>query len=286
MSVTAHSAPNKVATVIETVRDAILEGGIELPPAPQVAVELSDIGPDDGHGAARISQLVQRDAVLAGQVIRIANSAAAAACNPVVTVQQAIVRLGIFEVRAIAFTLAMRQGLFGCARHAGELDALWRMSAGTACCSRELARIRRRNVESAYLAGLVYRLGRALALHEVGRIEQQRGITLDPTQSLQLADELEVMLGVRLALAWHLPAAALAAIAHWRAPEAGGEFVEVASRVRLAHAMAQQLLFPSEMPPTAGVERADLARLNIYPEDLEELCRPDGRLQQLIESQV
>ena len=59
--------------------------------------------------AAELAQLIQRDIALAGQVMRVANSALYARRIPVVTLPQAIAWLGIREIRNIAFAVA-RQG--------------------------------------------------------------------------------------------------------------------------------------------------------------------------------
>ena len=86
--------------------------------------------------AADLARLIQRDIALAGQVMRVANSAVYARRNPVVTLPQAIAWLGIREVRNIAFAVALKGQVFNSAYFRHEMADLWRESVITRCSRR------------------------------------------------------------------------------------------------------------------------------------------------------
>src|SRR6185295_5968054 len=169
-------------------------------------------------GAADLARLIQRDMALASQVMRVANSAVYARRNPVVTLPQAIAWVGIREVRNIAFAVALKGQVFASAYFRAEVTDLWRESVITALFAQEIARLKRRNVESAYLCGLLHRVGMAVILSRVGSAVIKNKVTPEAGQVLQLAARHEARVGTLLAISWSLPPAVSAAIEHWSNP--------------------------------------------------------------------
>jgi len=206
---------------------AMSDESLELPPPPEVANEVMRLtrgdAAADGAGDAssqQLAALIQRDVALAGQVMRVANSALYARRTPVVTLSQAIGWLGIREVRNIAFAVAVQGQVFTSSYFRREMADLWRESVITALFAQEIARLKRRNVESAYLCGLLHRAGMAVILNRVGAAALKHRITPDPVAVMSAAARQEARVGTHLAIAWGLPPAVSAAIAHWRNPVA------------------------------------------------------------------
>jgi HD-like signal output (HDOD) protein len=102
----------------QLITAAIAEGSLDLPPPPEVASEVMRLTHGDAANdaadtsAAELARLIQRDLALAGQVMRVANSALYARRTPVVSLPQAIAWLGIREVRNIAFAVAVQSQVF------------------------------------------------------------------------------------------------------------------------------------------------------------------------------
>src|SRR6186713_2863151 len=179
-----HSSAQTASDDINRIlHEAMADESIELPPPPQVVAEVMRLTRGDAageenadSGAADLARLIQRDMALAGQVMRVANSAVYARRNPVVTLPQAIAWLGIREVRNIAFAVALKGQVFSSAYFRNEVTDLWRESVITALFAQEIARLKRRNVESAYLCGLLHRVGMAVILHNVGAAVIKNGL--------------------------------------------------------------------------------------------------------------
>src|SRR6185295_7483015 len=204
---------------------AMAEGTLELPQPPQIASEvmrltrgdaISDAAAD--ASAAELARLIQRDVALAGHVMRVANSALYARRTPVVTLPQAIAWLGIREIRNIAFAVAVQGQVFNSSYFRNEMTDLWRESVITALFAQEIARLKRRNVESAYLCGLLHRVGMAVILNRIGAALLKHKLTPEAGQVLQLAARHEARVGTLLAISWSLPPAVSAAISHWSNP--------------------------------------------------------------------
>jgi HD-like signal output (HDOD) protein len=258
---------------------AIAEGTLDLPPPPQIASEVMRLTRGDAvtgeagdTSAAELAQLIQRDVALAGQVMRVANSALYARRTPVVTLPQAIAWLGIREIRNIAFAVAVQGQVFNSAYFNQSMNELWRESVITGLFAQEIARLKRRNVESAYLCGLLHRIGMAVILSRVGSAVVKHGISPRPAQVLQLAARHESRVGTHLAIAWNLPPTVSAAITFWRDPRAADVSRTEVMEVALARQISDELRNPGaggELPDSMlGPVSAWMDELSIYPDEL------------------
>src|SRR5262245_41667149 len=258
---------------------AIAEGTLDLPPPPQIAAEVMRLTRGDAvngglgdSSAAELAQLIQRDVALAGQVMRVSNSALYARRTPVVTLPQAIAWLGIREIRNIAFAVAVQGQVFNSSYFRNEMADLWRESVITALFAQEIARLKRRNVESAYLCGLLHRVGMAVILSRVGSAVIKNKVTPEAGQVLQLAARHEARVGTLLAISWSLPPAVSAAVTYWANPPgaemARAEVMEVA----LARQISDELRTPGvggELPDSMlGPVSRWMDELSIYPDEL------------------
>jgi HD-like signal output (HDOD) protein len=258
---------------------AIADDSLELPPPPEVANEVMRLTRGDAiaDGAAdasstQLAALIQRDVALAGQVMRVANSALYARRTPVVTLSQAIAWLGIREIRNIAFAAAVQGQVFTSTSFRREMADLWRESVITALFAQEIARLKRRNVESAYLCGLLHRAGMAVILNRVGAAVVKHKLSPDPLVVLQAAQRQEARVGTHLAIAWGLPPSVSAAIAHWRDPEAAELAKLEVMEVALARQVSDELRTPGlggELPESMlGPASTWMDALAIFPEEL------------------
>jgi HD-like signal output (HDOD) protein len=258
---------------------AMADESLELPPPPQVAVEVTrltraDESDDDdvSANAAELAKLIQRDVALAGQVMRVANSALYARRTPVVTLPQAIAWLGMREVRSIAYAVAVQGQLFASSYFRKEMTELWRESIITALFAQEVARLKRRNVESAYLCGLLHRVGMAIVLSRVGSAALTNRLSPDPQSVLQLAARHEARVGVQLAQSWSLPPAVTTTVAHWADPLGAKEFRIQVMEVALARQISDELRTPGaggELPDSMlGPVSKWMDELSIYPDEL------------------
>jgi len=276
MNATLQSSNDQVERLLTA---AVSTDSLELPPPPQIAAEImrltrGEAGGDAGAdaSAAQLAQLIQRDLSLAGQVMRVANSALYARRTPVVTLPQAIAWLGIREIRNIAFAVAIHGQVYNTTYFRHEMADLWRESVTTALFAQEVARLKRRNVESAYLCGLLHRVGMAVILNRAGAAAIKHGINPEPGQILSLAARHESRVGTHVSIAWSLPPAVAAAIAHWRnPPDAELSRTEV-MEVALARQISDEMRTPGvggELPDSMlGPVSRWMDELSIYPDEL------------------
>src|ERR1700730_18659181 len=191
------SAPNSQAA-----RDYLRESAGSpqtIAPLPRVCAQLAELTAQQATDAAQLARLIQSDPSLAGEIMRVANSPALRPRTAIVSLQQAVSWLGVAEVGNIAMGVMLRREAW--------LAALW---------SKEIARERRKHVESAFLAALMHRTGAALAMKILARFEFERRMSLDRDTFGHLIAEFETAFGRLLMDNWLLPKDVQDGASDWR----------------------------------------------------------------------
>ena len=264
---------------------------IELPPLSTVALEVgrlasNTVAPDS---ATALSNIVRRDVALAAQIIRVANSALYSPRLPIVSLSQAITRLGMNEIRNICFSFALRTDLFAAGgNNAGGGEAafasLWRESLATACFAQEIARLKRRDVEGAYLCGLMHRVGLVVMLWRL--VRSSGGEQVSAAQLAQFAAAgSEALVGGRLAKSWQLPPGVCATVAHWRTPAAApANFRLLLMQIVSARALTAQLDADDNLTPAlCGLDPQWLEALSLYPDNVQFLLSRRPNIRSVVE---
>ncbi len=294
-----HSSPRTAATddLDRVLHAAMADDSLDLPPPPQVVTEILRLTRGEGVEAdgtdastSELAKLIQRDVALAGQIMRVANSALYARRTPVTTLPQAITWLGMREIRNIAFAVAVQGQVFSSAYFRGEMTELWRESMITALFAQEIARLKRRNAASAYLCGLLHRAGMAVLLSRAGSAVVRHNLTPDSREVMRLAAHHEARVGTHLAIAWALPSAAAETIAHWRNPPAAELARLDVMEVALARQISDELRTPGaggELPDSMlGPVSSWMDELGVYPADLFSLMAQRAAIYATAESFV
>jgi HD-like signal output (HDOD) protein len=134
----------------------------EVPPFRPVAVQLLNLVSDASQPLARVVSLLRTDAVLTGEVLRLANSPLLGCRSEIKNILQALAFLGMERINSLIITTAMR-GLVG--PSSGNLArACWRHNLATAMICERMAPSLRLGQERGYMAGLIHDLGRLALL--------------------------------------------------------------------------------------------------------------------------
>jgi putative nucleotidyltransferase with HDIG domain len=254
---------------IRTWLEAQLEREVDLPMLPESAVRVIALCDDDDANARDLEQVLERDPSLAAFVLRVANSAAYAAAEPIASLQQAASRLGMSTVRNIALTASLHGRVFDVPGHSKTVHDIWVHCAVTGVFAREIARKLRRNVEAAFLCGLIHDVGRPIVLQTALRVPREHG-TLDVAQIQAAMDAYHEQVGAQLAGAWGLADWTAAAVAHHHDPERAAPHEYEARITRLADLLAHWALVPGSGPEDFPVDDPVIVALNLYPEDVDE----------------
>lgn len=223
--------------------ERFLNENLELPILPEAATQIIALCQDPDADAHDIQAALERDPSLSSHVLRIANSAMFAPVEPIVSLKQAVSRLGMTTIRNLALAVSLQGRLFCSKQHEELTRRMWAHSALAAVFARDLARRLRKNGEMAFLWGLMHDVGRPLVLQAAIERPELLAVEGEGGQLLEAAmDAFHARVGARLVQAWGLPYPIAAVIAAHHEPETGGEHARDARITRLADLLAHWAL--------------------------------------------
>lgn len=218
--------------------------------------------------AEEIAKAIKQDSAMAIKILRLANSVAFARGQIVDTVDKAVARLGVSEIRQAMLNLNVIKH-FGATNLCGRVNIgqFWEHSIGCGIIAAQIAtRCAPEEVDTAFTMGLVHDLGRLLFMQELGdtyeqvlETAEQLGLPLEHVESrLLMVSHAEVM--DRLLHAWHFPKELIDPVVFHHLPLADirhmaakrfHEVVTLALADRLCHALligdsGNRVLYPIE----------------------------------------
>jgi HD-like signal output (HDOD) protein len=259
------------AQLRRTIESRLDQGRIELPVLPEVAQKVVAATSSDNADVRQLATLVTRDQAMAAHVLRMANSAQLGTGIKIVSLQQALARLGMQRIRQIALQIACQGSVFIVPGRMLEVRRLFRHALATAFLSQEIARLRRKNVEEAYLAGLFHAVGKPILLQLISKLEKQDGRSYAANQTEAIVADLHPRTGALLMQQWGLPATLQLAVLHHAAPDQAGEAGDAAMMTNFGADLARFALDPASIQVESIRQHPMLTQLNFYPEDLEAL---------------
>lgn len=267
----------------QRLAEELLGGDLSLPLLPEAAVRVIEACRTSNCDARQVAEIVQRDPSLASNVLRIANSALYSPTEPIVSLSQAVSRLGLAALSSIAVSVVVRGELFVAPRRERQLRELWHHSAVVAAWARAIARSRRRNVEGALLAGLLHDTGRAVVSTAIAGLEELAACRFAPDLEADWSDQHHAEVGARLVESWRLPNWACAAALFHHDPLAAEAHVEEVATVYVADQLAHWSLAGDEARVEALRNDPVLSRLSLYSDELEPLLAAREEVEQVAE---
>ena len=265
---TFSASSESVASVVEA---CIKDGQLEVPMLPKVTGRVVALSNDPDSDASQLAKLIQSDQSLAGHVMRIANSAAYSSQSSMVSLQQAITRLGMNLISEIALSASIGAKMLNTPGFETHVDEIWRHALATALWSKEIARIIRRNVEATFLCGLLHSIGRPVTLQYVVEIASDQGVSMSREQVLELEDRYQQRVGTVVANRWEMPAVVCEAIRHFGDYKNASQGQEQCKIVCAAAEFATHMLFPDRLTDEMLVTLPVLADLNLYQDEVKQL---------------
>jgi putative nucleotidyltransferase with HDIG domain len=262
-----------------------LDEEVELPILPEASARIMALCEDEKADARAIESVLERDPSLASHVLRVANSSAYAPKESIVSLQQAVSRLGLATLRNIVLGISLQGRVFKVPGHQARVRAIWIHCAVAAAFAREIARTLRRNVEGAFLCGLLHDVGRPIVLQATVDALAHRTKDPLPVPLLETAmGEFHEEIAERMAQAWKLADWAVAVVAHHHDPSKAAPFEEEARITQLADLLSYWALDDSRSPDDFETQAPVIEALNLYPEDVDALLAYRGKALEFAEA--
>lgn len=273
----------QIAAVLET---RIKSGKLDVPMLPETASKVVTLSQDPESDAAQLAQLIQSDQSLAGHVMRIANSAAYSPNTSLVSLQQAITRLGLSLISDIALAASISSKMFRAPGYEKYLDSTWRHALATALWSKEVARAARRNVEASFLCGLLHSIGRPVALQECLEACNKQGIQLDEASVLSLVERYQQATGLAVVEKWEMPKVVCEVIRNIDNQDLSGSVVEQAASVHCGAKFATHMLHPENLSRDDLCAHPVLSDINLYNDEVNKLLEKQDAIKGTMESML
>jgi len=224
-----------------------------LPSPTGVGLAILELTRGEDYSMGDVTRVIQTDPALTGRILRIANSAASSPTQPITSVSQAAMRLGVRSVRNVALGFSLVSGNRSGECRSFDYERYWAHSLAVAVAAQVLAEETRGVTPTdAFTCGLLSDIG-SLALASIHperytevlrRANEQDGSLL--LAERELLDIDHVQLGCALLSEWGLPESFAHALgtADTREPEPAPspEAERLARLLRQALALAPRIL--------------------------------------------
>jgi HD-like signal output (HDOD) protein len=267
------------------IGERLAAGKLTIPLLPTVAAAVIGVVNDPKADMGTLADTIRNDQALAGHVMKFANSPLLRGGAPIVSLQQAITRLGMRQIADVAFAACMGPKLFKAQVYAGFIDVIWNESLATALWSREIARSLRRNVEVSFLCGLLHQIGKPVVLQAVQEVLGPAVSAAPGSAEVTVLLELHATsAGLEVASKWRLPELVAETIGHVRDFRCAPRNPELVAVVAAARAFATLSL--QGATPDAGLlaESPEMAEINLYPADIERLLQQAGMVRETLKA--
>ena len=174
------SALPEMGSLDALLRQVIFEGFVEVPMLPEVANRALSLAQDPQASAGQMAALIEGDQFLAGHVMRIAKSVAYTPLSNLVSLQQAVARLGMNVISEITLTAVVGAKLFNTPGYEDYVEFNWQHALATSLWCKEIARKAGINAEVSFLAGLLHSIGRPAVLQTLLDIARQQNNEVVP----------------------------------------------------------------------------------------------------------
>ncbi len=215
-----------VATIVDSTGIlARIEGINSLPTPPLVFSQINRVISDPNASAYDIAAIVSEDQAIAARVLRMVNSAFYGLHQPVASIRQAIVILGMDALRTLVLSAVIVDAFAGSPFEREYQDTVWRHSLATATAARVIVRSRFtagviRTCEEGFSAGLLHDIGKTILACYLPdqrakiRSHPDYGFVEDRLVERDAIGVTHEMIGAYLAERWQLPLVLRMAILH------------------------------------------------------------------------
>ena len=262
----------KIARYLDTL---VSERKIEVPMLPDVASRVLALSNDPHSDAAQLAKLIQGDQALAGHVMRIANSAAYTPNASMVSLQQAIARLGMGVITEISLVASLNSKMFDAPSFEGRIADIWSHALCTALWGKEVARVSKKNVEASFLCGLLHSIGRPVVLQSISEYSREHKLTLIHDEALWLEQAYHVPFGVVVVSKWDMPLIVQESVEHYQNYAQSQRSAEQAMVINAASKLATEMCETQEHDYDEVLNGQVFADLNLYEDDIETLKHKD-----------
>lgn len=282
--VSAGDAPNKVReqAILQRLRDQCDNGRFDvrsLPRMPTVLPQLMRAMKNDQLSGAQLADLIKRDPVLVGEVMRVTGSVTYRTAHPIGSLQHAVVLLGQIGLRHVVTSYVMKPILMASAGANGQIvgQRLWDHAER---CGHAAVYLSKGQCDAfeAYLIALVGYSGLGAVARLLDKELQNNELPASSAAFVEGCVQIAAQLTVQAGQHWDLPAAVQEALVeHAQHGQAAltqpmSRVLHVAQRLAMCQLLSEQGLLDGDSDPGYGSDP-----IATFPPQLLARCQQDLR---------
>ncbi|EGM71242.1 hypothetical protein SOHN41_00976 [Shewanella sp. HN-41] len=191
-----------------------------MPTLPEVAMRVQEVVGRSDASLKQVAEVIGQDAAISARIIKVANSALYSRGIPAESINSAVSRIGLIQIKSIATSVAMEQLFISTNEMVWEvMDEVWRTSidvTAAACAMLQLYNKRRPssglNFDTLTLAGLVHNIG---ALPVLTEAEAHPELFTSIDQLRALVRKMQGPLGRAVLKSWDFAPEVMEVVERW-----------------------------------------------------------------------
>ena len=202
-SETVEPPPGSIKKIIADIIQKFKKNDLNLPVLPEVVKDIQEIINSPSSSVDQLAAIIEKDAVISVRLISVANSVLYRGTDKILSVKQAIPRMGAKETQSIVTTIA-NKGLYEIKDKTFKklMEKLWKHSLASAFAARSLSELLRfGDSEKFYFMGLIHDIGKVLILKTLGDLHQKYE-SLDIDEMLDEAKAVHTSFGSAILRKW------------------------------------------------------------------------------------
>lgn len=262
------------------VKTSIEKSVQDLPALPAIVTRVLRETESPTACAQSIERLIASDQALTSKVLRVVNSAYYGLSGQVSSLSQAIVILGLQQIRNLVLSVSAFSTMKPKTPRQHEiLRVFWLHSFGTAACTQLIAKTKRFNVqdtETAFVGGLLHDIGRLFLFSnftqtydQVIRYSEEKGMAVDVAEQ-KLLGLSHSDVGAQMATQWRLPKPLIEMIGAHEGPFTG-EIAPMLYAIHVSDWITKDLYFESNEALVAPMDDQVRTWLGYSDEEIEDL---------------
>ncbi len=285
---TSAQSTASISQLTDAVSKQLSSNDIQVPMLPEVASKVVRLTQDPESDSADLARLIQSDQPLAAHVMRVANSAAYSPNATLVSLQQAITRLGMRIISEIALAASINSSLFNTPGFEPYIQHILNHSLAAGLWAKETARACRKNVEAAFLAGLLNDIGRPVVVQTALQIAKGEGLTLSKADLMLIEASTKQAVGLAVLEAWEMPASVKLVVNYFdRYQEEHNNALQtkiVYAGTQIANHFFQDPDAPNESTIDSVKAHPVFAEINLYQDEVEQLLEQEDAVKSTMEA--
>ncbi len=240
----------------EILNETFRSAAYRPPMLPVVATKLLALANDPNAETGKVVQLLESDGMLASEVLKTACSPMYRGVGNVVSIRQAVTRLGMKTVRDIVVQASLSMKVFRNDHYAKPMDQLRRHCVATATIARRITHHTPWLDDYAFLCGILHDIGIAaslVVLSEHARVRKLQLCALWPAIH-DFHEEAATILSKQ----WSLPPEVSVVIGNHHFPLLGGHAHPMIATLIMADEIAKEMGFPPALHDGANADVASL----------------------------